>query len=94
MDVEDVMDGQDSNIDRERASIRREHAIALAREHYEVMHDGNGMRNEEIRLSHRDWPYGISTLSIFAVKDTSVTCIRTAPFIISNHHIRSMMNVS
>ena len=50
MDVEDVMDGQDSKIDRERASMRREHAIALAREHYEVMHDGNGMRNEEIRL--------------------------------------------
>ena len=30
--------------------MRREHAIALAREHYEDLHDGNGVKNEVIRL--------------------------------------------
>ena len=44
----DDMDGQDLSIDRERASMKREHAMALAREHYELLHDGNGMKNEHI----------------------------------------------
>ena len=48
MDADDDMDGQDLSIDRERASMKREHAMALAREHYELLHDGNGMKNEHI----------------------------------------------
>ena len=64
MDADDDMGTQDSNIDMERASMMREHAVALARERYEELHDGNGMKNEEIRQelkSHKEWPYGIST---------------------------------
>ena len=48
MDADEDMDGQDLSIDRERASMKREHAMALAREHYELLHDGNGMKNEHI----------------------------------------------
>ena len=50
MDADDDMGTQNSNIDMERASIMREHAIALARERCEELLDGNGMKNEEIRL--------------------------------------------
>jgi hypothetical protein len=47
---EDVdMDKYVMNIDRERADMMSEHAAALARERYEDMHYGNGMKNEEIR---------------------------------------------
>jgi hypothetical protein len=47
---EDVdMDTPLANIDRERASMASEHAAALARERYENMHYGNGMKNEDIR---------------------------------------------
>ena len=49
MDADDDMGTQNSNIDMERASIMREHAIALARERCEELLDGNGMKNEEIR---------------------------------------------
>ena len=49
MDEDDDMDCQDPSVARERASMKREHAMALAREYYEDLHDGNGMKNEHIR---------------------------------------------
>jgi hypothetical protein len=49
MDEDDDMDCQDPSVARERASMKREHAMALAREYYEALHDGNGMKNEHIR---------------------------------------------
>ena len=48
-DEDEDMDTQDSIIERERASMMREHASALAREEYEYLHDGNGMTNEQIK---------------------------------------------
>ena len=45
MDEDEDLDAQDSNAARERAAMMREHAAALARERYEGMHDGNGMKN-------------------------------------------------
>ena len=48
-DEDEDMDIQDSIIERERASMMREHASALAREEYEYLHDGNGMTNEQIK---------------------------------------------
>ena len=43
MDADDDMDAQDSNIDRERANMMREHATTLARERYEDLYDGNNL---------------------------------------------------